>query len=80
MLTPVNRDMRTLATLHPGESATVGAIIFDALRALCRDMGIVEGDSVHCRAGTAGVLVLDMANGRTVSLARDWARYIRLAP
>jgi hypothetical protein len=34
---------------------------------------------VRCRAGTAGVLVLDTSDGRTISMARDWARFIRLA-
>jgi hypothetical protein len=35
---------------------------------------------VRCRAGTGGVLVLDTADGHTVSLASDWARFIELAP
>jgi hypothetical protein len=68
----------TLATLAPGQSAQVDAIIFGALRALCGDLGIREGESVHCRAGTAGVLVLDTEDGHVVSLARDWARFIRV--
>jgi hypothetical protein len=80
MLGAVGPASRTLATLHPGESGTVGPIIFDALRALCGDIGIHEGDGVRCRAGTAAVLVLDTDSGRTVSMARDWARYIRLGP
>lgn len=71
---------RTLAMLVPGESGTVDSIVFGALRALCEDLGIREGDEVHCRAGTAGVLILDTEDGHTVSLARDWARFIRLAP
>jgi hypothetical protein len=80
VLGPMNQASRTLATLHPGESATVGPILFDALRGVCRDLGIREGQAIHCRAGTAGVLVLDVADGLTVSLARDWARFIQLAP
>ncbi|HEX6307618.1 MAG TPA: FeoA domain-containing protein [Longimicrobiales bacterium] len=74
---PVKMD-RTLASLAPGESGTVGRIVFGALRALCDDLGIREGDAVSCRAGTAGVLILDTQDGHTVSLARDWARFIRL--
>ncbi|HEX6134465.1 MAG TPA: FeoA domain-containing protein [Longimicrobiales bacterium] len=69
---------RTLASLAPGESGTVSQIVFGALRALCDDLGIREGDAVRCRAGTAGVLILDTEDGHTVSLARDWARFIRL--
>jgi hypothetical protein len=69
----------TLAALAPGDSARVESIVFGALRTLCSDLGIREGDSVHCRAGTAGVLVLDTEDGRVVPLARDWARFIRVA-
>jgi hypothetical protein len=70
---------RTLASLAPGETATVHSFIFGALRSLCRDIGIREGDGVRCRAGTAGVLLLDTADGHTVSMARDWARFVRLS-
>jgi hypothetical protein len=72
--------LTTLSTLHPGERATVQSIIFGALRSLCGDLGIREGESVTCRAGTAGVLVLDTEDGHVVSLARDWARFIRIRP
>ena len=71
-------DTRTLAMLRPGETATVGSILFGALRTLCGDLGIREGETIRCRAGTAGVLILDTQDGHTVSLARDWARFIRL--
>jgi hypothetical protein len=69
---------RTLATLKPGQSALIDTIVFGALRTLCGDLGIREGETVSCRAGTAGVLIIDTQDGRTVSLARDWARFIRL--
>ena len=71
---------RTLAMLAPGETGTVDSIVFGALRALCDDLGIREGETVHCRAGTAGVLILDTQDGHIVSVARDWARFIRVAP
>lgn len=71
-------DTRTLAMLRPGESATIASILFGALKTLCGDLGIREGDTIRCRAGTAGVLILDTQDGHTVSLARDWARFIRL--
>jgi hypothetical protein len=70
---------RTLATLAPGESARIESFQYSAVRGLCSDLGIREGESVRCRAGTGGVIVLDTADGHTVSLARDWARFIRLA-
>lgn len=66
----------TLDTLTPGGSARVRTFMFNAMRLLCSDLGIREGDTVRYRAGTGGVLVLDTQDGRTVSLARDWARFI----
>jgi hypothetical protein len=79
MLGAINPRNRTLASLRPGESGTVDGFIFDALRSLCRDIGIREGEGVRCRAGTGGVLLLDTADGRTISMARDWARFVRLS-
>lgn len=76
----VSTSPRALSTLLPGEGGLVHAILFAALRTLCADLGIREGESVHCRAGTGSMLVLDTQDGRTVTLARDWARFIRVAP
>jgi hypothetical protein len=70
----------TLATLSPGQSATVHSIVFGALRTLCGDIGIREGERVRCRAGTAGVLVLDTEDGQVVTVDREWARFIRIHP
>lgn len=69
---------RTLASLLPGESGTVQSFLFGSLRSLCDDLGIRQGETVRCRAGTAGVLILDTQDGHTVSVARDWARFIRV--
>lgn len=68
----------TLAGLAPGQSGKVASFLFGSLRVLCGDLGIREGDIVHCRAGTAGVLILDTEDGDVVSIARDWARFIEL--
>ena len=59
-----------LASLSPGESGTVVSFLFGTLRSLCDDLGIREGETVRCRAGTAGVLILDTQDGHTVSVAR----------
>jgi hypothetical protein len=74
----VDQAVRTLATLAPGETAVIESFLFGAIRTLCGDLGIREGQTVRCRAGTGGVLILDTQDGHTVSLARDWARFIRL--
>jgi hypothetical protein len=80
MLRAVTETTRTLASLAPGESGRILAFHYRSLRGLLSDLGIHEGETVRCRAGTGGVLVLDTAEGHTVSLARDWARFIELAP
>ena len=77
---PVTMPARALSTFAPGDGGTIESILFGALRALCGDLGIREGETVSCRAGTGGVLVLDTQDGHTVSLARDWARFIRVVP
>ena len=71
---------RGLAALAPGESGQIDSFLFDTVRTLCGDLGLRDGDVVRCRAGSAGVLILDTKSGRTISLARDWARYIRVGP
>jgi hypothetical protein len=70
----------TLAGLNPGQSGRVTSFLFGSLRVLCGDLGIREGDIVRCRAGTAGVLVLDTEDGDVVSVAREWARFIQVGP
>ncbi|HSK20818.1 MAG TPA: hypothetical protein VK912_16815 [Longimicrobiales bacterium] len=69
---------RTLASFAPGDSGTIESFLFGALQAICDDLGIRQGETVSCRAGTAGVLILDTQDGHTVSVARDWARFIRI--
>ena len=69
---------RTLASFAPGDSGTIESFLFGALQAICSDLGIRKGETVSCRAGTAGVLILDTQDGHTVSVARDWARFIRI--
>lgn len=72
------RPGRTLASLSPGDSGIIQSFVFGSLRTLCGDLGIRQGETVRCRAGTGGVLILDTQDGHIVSVARDWARFIRL--
>jgi Fe2+ transport system protein FeoA len=76
----VTETSRTLASLTPGESGRIQSFLYTSLRGLLSDLGIHEGEVVRCRAGTGGVLVLDTADGHSVSLARDWARFIEVVP
>lgn len=73
-------ESSTLAHVRAGEDARVTRILFTALRALCEDLGIHENERFHCRTATGTMLVLEAEDGHIVSLARDWARFIRVEP
>jgi len=71
---------RSLAATASGEAVEIKRILFEALRELCADLGVREGDLVRCRAETPSQLLLETPAGRTVALARDWARFIQVVP
>jgi hypothetical protein len=71
---------RSLAATATGEAVEIRRILFDVLRILCADLGVREGDVVRCRADTPSHLLLETASGRTVTLERDWARFIQVSP
>jgi len=71
--------IRSLAATASGEAVEIKRILFEALRELCADLGVREGDLVRCRAETPSQLLLETPAGRTVALARDWARFIQVA-
>ena len=73
-------EASTLANVHAGENARITRILFGALRSLCDDLGLRENQRFHCRAATPTMLVLEAEDGNIVSLARDWARFIRVEP
>ncbi|HWV56546.1 MAG TPA: hypothetical protein VNZ57_03660 [Longimicrobiales bacterium] len=74
----VSRSPRSLAAVDTGDIVEIRRILFDVLRGLCADLGVREGDVVRCRANTASHLLLETAGGRTVTLERDWARFIQI--
>ncbi len=76
---PSPDPVRSLAATRTGEAVLIRRILFGTLRALCTDLGVREGDVVHCRAGTASHLLLETPAGRTVPLDRDWARFIQVS-
>lgn len=71
-------EASTLANVHAGENARITRILFGALRSLCDDLGLRENQCFRCRAATPTMLVLEAEDGNIVSLARDWARFIRV--
>ena len=60
--------VRSLAATRTGDVVLIKRILFGTLRSLCTDLGVREGDVVHCRAGSASHLLLDTPTGRTVPL------------
>lgn len=73
-------DDSTLARIAAGDSMRISRILFGALRSVCEDLGIRENERFLCRVATPNVLVLEADDGHIVSLARDWARFIRVVP
>lgn len=71
-------DNSTLARIRSGESMRISRILFGALRSVCDDLGIRENERFRCRVATPTMLVLEADDGHIVSLARDWARFIRV--
>ncbi len=74
-----SEPVRSLAAADSGEAIEIRRILFGALRNLCADLGVHEGEVVRCRACTPSQLLLETRAGRVVSLARDWARFIQIA-
>lgn len=70
---------RSMATLEIGDVVRVETILADGLRALCRDIGVREGEVVVCRNATPNLLLLEPAGGHIVVLSRDRARFIRVS-
>lgn len=73
-------DNSTLARIQTGESMRIRHILFGALRSVCDDLGLRENERFRCRIATPTMLVLEAEDGHIVSLARDWARFIRVEP
>ncbi len=73
-----SEPIRSLAAADTGEAIEIRRILFGALRNLCADLGVHEGEVVRCRACTPSQLLLETAAGRVVALERDWARFIQI--
>jgi hypothetical protein len=69
----------SLAGVRTDDSVRVTAILLDSLRVQCHTLGFGEGSVVHCRAAGRASLVLDTPGGRSVSIDRDIARFIKVS-
>jgi hypothetical protein len=73
-----SEPIRSLAAADRGEMIEIRRILFGALRQLCADLGLHEGEVVRCRACTSSQFLLETQTGRVVALDRDWARFIEI--
>jgi hypothetical protein len=78
MISPASDGLQSLAATSADEVVEIRRILFDALRSLCADLDLHEGDVVHCQAGTASHIWLNTMQGRRVAIERDWARFIQV--
>jgi hypothetical protein len=69
----------SLAGVRTDDSVRVNAILLDSLRAQCLTLGLSVGSVVHCRAAGRASLILDTPGGRSVSIDRDMARFIKVS-
>jgi len=74
----VSGPTRALGTIVRGESVRIVAILSPALREMCRDIGLHEGDVVQCRGATGAVLLTEVPAGHIVALSRERASAIRV--
>jgi hypothetical protein len=71
-------SISSLAAVRNGDRVRIHTILFDAARQYCEDLGFAVGDVVCCRNAGRSSLLLVNPDGRTVSLDRDWARFIQV--
>lgn len=72
--------IRSLDSIDRGETVVVECILFDAVRDLCRDVGLHLGERVRCRDVSGARMLLETARGHLVTFERQWARFIQVAP
>lgn len=67
---------QSLDHVAAGDTVTVERILFDGLRALCRDQGVMEGTRLSCRVAGADAVILETEKGGAVPCERRLARFI----
>ncbi len=69
---------RSLAALRSGERFTIRRAIGGGLTALCRDLGLREGEDACCRDAARYHVWVQTAAGSVVAIDRDVARYVEV--
>lgn len=75
--------MAACANLHEArtdERVCIRTILFELLRQECAALGVNAGQSVRVRRRSVDGLLVELAEGRTVSLRREWAPFIEVEP
>jgi Fe2+ transport system protein FeoA len=77
---PATRQTPTssLAAVRTGDRVRVQSILLEGARQYCEALGFAAGDVIRCRSAGRSALLLVNPVGRTVSLDRDWARFIQV--
>jgi Fe2+ transport system protein FeoA len=77
---PATRKTSTssLAAVRTGDRVRVQSILLEGARQYCEALGFEAGDVIRCRNAGRSALLLVTPGGRTVSLDRDWARFIQV--
>jgi len=73
----------TCANLHEvptDERVRIRTILFDLLRQECAALGLHAGQCVRVRTRSVGGLLVELAEGGTVSLRREWTPFIEVEP
>jgi Fe2+ transport system protein FeoA len=68
----------SLAAVRTGDRVRVLSILLEGARLYCEALGFAAGDVIRCRHAGRSALLLVTPGGRTVSLDRDWARFIQV--
>jgi hypothetical protein len=70
----------SLAAVPSGEDVRISEILFSSLQQHCEKLDLRVGETVRCRYAGRASMVLLTRSGRSISLDRGWARFIKVTP
>lgn len=76
---PTDQRTTSLAGIEAGDLVRIHSIPATGVRTYCEAVGIMAGDVVTCRSAARYSLLLVTPHGRTVSLDRDRARFVKVS-
>ena len=75
MYEPVESPLK-LHHAPSGSTLRVAPMAFETTRVICDDLGLREGEELHCIGATAEWVLCWTGNARSVLVPRGFARYI----